>query len=571
MPSADIERRTLKYFTSDFDVEDWNGVERELQGMLDESIASAEELAAFIEKVGEFGDLLSEAAAWKYIRMSQHADDPALSQAQTDFYEKVIAPSQPFFSRLDRKMVESGHFSELPAERYGHLGKLLRREFEIYRDQNVPLFVRENELTSKYSELYSALTVDFEGEEKTLKEMVLVQRDPDRARREKAWRLVADRTKEARGDFERLFDELKEVRQEIARNAGFDNYRDYTHAALGRFDYTPEDLERFHASIEALGVPALRRINEKRRKALGVPALRPWDMQVGLDGKILSPFEDAPRLIAGVKRILGRIDPEFSALLGALEKDGCLDLANRKGKAPGGYNYPLSVTGGSFIFMNAVGLAYDVNVLTHEMGHGVNAYRCRQERIAEYREGPAEVAELASMSMELMASEYLGEFYGDPADERKARRELLEDALTTLPNVAAIDAFQHWIYLNPECGPEERNREFRRLEDRFDAGVDWSGLEEEEGNAWLRVMLIFEVPFYYIEYALAQLGAFAIYKAYKEDPEGAVAGYKRFTALGYSKPVPELYEAAGIRFDFSEEYIRELTDFIVEEWEKNER
>lgn len=565
---AKIEPRTRKYFAPEFDVEKWTEVESALRGMLEAPLASAWDLVALIHQCGELSDLMGEAAAWKQIRMTQHADDPTLIKAQTDFYEQILAPSQPLFFELDKKIIGSEYFSALPAERYAHLGKLLRKEIELYRKENIPLFVKENDLSNRYGELYSQLTVEFEGEQKTLQEMIRVQKDPDRARRERAWRLVADRMKEARPDFERLFDELKAVRIQIAKNAGFDNYRDYKHAALGRFDYTPEDLLSFHAAIEAVAVPAMRKVDEQRQRILGVETLRPWDLQVDLDGKVLKPFEDTARLLAGCVRIMRRIDPEFAEILSSLEENGLLDLGNRKGKAPGGYNCSLPMTGASFIFMNAVGIQYDVATLTHETGHGINAYLSRLEPIAEYKEEPAELAELASMAMELIAADYMDEFYADPADIRKAKCDKLEDTLAIFPMVAVIDAFQHWIYLHPECTPAERNAQFRQLKDRFNTNVDWSGLEEEEGNSWLRVLHIFEVPFYYIEYSLAQLGAIALYKAYKEDPQAAIANYKRFAALGYAEPLKEIYQAAGIKFDFGADYLREMVDFIAAQWEE---
>ncbi len=568
MAKLRIEKKERKFFPSEFNPEDWSEVEREMRAMLDRPLADAQALVRLIEQCGELSDIIGEVFAWKQIRMTQHADDPSLAQAQTEFYAGIIAPSQPLFFELEKKIVQSELFAGLPQERYGHLGKLLRHSIDIYREENIPLFVKENELGNKYGEMYSQLTVFWEGEEKTLSEMRLVQKDQDRARRERAWRLVQSRMLEAREGFEQLFDELKALRIQMAHNAGYANYRSYRHAALGRFDYTPDDLYGFHAAIEQMAAPVVRRINEDRRRRLGVAVLRPWDMMVDLDGRTLKPFTDTEQLLAGVVRIMRRIDSEFAEFLEALGESGLLDLPNRKGKAPGGYNCPLPMTGASFIFMNAVGLQMDVDTLSHEAGHGIHFYRRRNEPIGEYKNEPMEVAELASMAMELIASGYLDEFYTDPADIAKAQRSQLEDAVNVFPMVAEIDAFQHWIYTHPECSAQERGEQFALLRDRFDVGIDWTGLEKEKATGWLRVLHIYEVPFYYVEYALAELGAIALYKAYKEDPAKAVAGYKAFTELGYSKPVPEIYAAAGIKFDFSAAHLKEMAEFIFAEWEK---
>lgn len=563
--SITIEKKERAYFPEDFRGEEWPVLEKALEEMLSAEIGSAAELERFIEKYSELSGILEEAGAWKMIRMTQHADDPELSAAQAEFYEGIIAPSQPYIFRLDKKIFESGYFKELPPERYGHLGKILRNEIEMYREENIPLFVEENRLASKYGEIYSQLTVLFEGEEKTLKEMDLILRNKDRARRENAWRLVSAKMLEKREEFEKLFDELKALRIRIAQNAGFGNYRDYMHKTYGRFDYTAQDVLEFHDSIRQVVLPAITEINERRRRALGVETLRPWDMAVDLDGKSLRPFSDSEELLRGALEISRRLDPEFAGILAAMAERGLLDIPNRKGKAPGGYSCALPETGASFIFMNAVGLHEDVQTLLHETGHSLHSFAVRKEKIAAYQEPPMEVNEMASMSMELFILDSLDVFYAKEADRKKAKREHLEDVLGVFPSVAVIDAFQHWIYLHPDQAPEERDGEFARLKDLFDVGVDWTGLEKEKEIGWLKVLHIFEVPFYYIEYAIAQLGAIALYRQYAQNPAQAIGNYRRFMRLGYGKSVPEIYAAAGNRFDFSKEYLREMIGFMAEE------
>lgn len=560
-----IEKKKREYFPESFTGEDGEELKSYLQEMLSLPISSPEGLVQLIYKYGELSDILEEVGAWKTIRMTQHADDPDLAKAQADFFESAMAPAQPLFDKLDRKIYESEFFPQLPQERYGHLGRLLKNEIDLFREENVPLFVKENALVSKYGEMYSQLTVQFEGEEKTLTEMDIVLRDNDRKRREKAWRLISDKLLEKKEDFDKLFDELKTIRVLIAHNADFDNYRDYMHKASGRFDYSVEDIMEFHDSVRKAVLPALRDINERRRRTLKVKTLRPWDMAVALDGKVLHPFSDESELLMGTIRVLSRLDPEFADIIREMSENSLLDLPNRKGKAHDGYSCSLPETGSSFIFMKSIGIQRDVQTLLHESGHSIHSLMTRNEKIAAYRELPMEVNEMASQSMELFMLDCLDEFYAETEEVMKAKREQLEDVLSVFPAVAVIDAFQHWIYLHPECGAAERDAEFARLKDAYDAGVDWSGLDAEKANSWIRVLHIFEVPFYYIEYALSQLGAIAIYKNYKENPRRAVGKYKEFLKLGYSKPVPEIYAAAGIRFDFSKAYLQEMVDFIMAE------
>lgn len=568
--SEKIVKKKRVYFSENFNPDSWLETEKVLEEMLAEEISSEDGLLRLIKKYSELSDILEEAQAWKTIKMTQHADNPQLAKEQADFYRSVIAPAAPHFFKLEKKIFESEFFAKLTREEYSHLRKILQNGIELFREENVPLFVEENNLSGKYGEIYSSLTVEFEGEEKTLKAMDIILQDKDRSRREKAWRLVAEKMIEKKGDFDSLFDKIKPLRIRIAKNAGFDNYRDYIHKAYGRFDYTPSDIFEFHNSIEEVVVPAFGKINENRREKLGVDRLRPWDMSVDPEGIVLRPFEKTEDLLRGSAGILGKVDLEFSGILLSMSENGLLDLPNRKGKAPGGYNYPLLETGSSFIFMNAVGVHFDVLTLLHEAGHAFHSFYLRDEEISCYKDIPHEIAELASMSMELISSEFMDEFYKNEAEAKKAKREHLERALSTFPAVAVVDAFQHWIYLNPEHSVQERSAEYSMLKSRFGAGVDWSGLEKEEAADWPKVLHIFEYPFYYIEYAISQLGAIAIYKRFKENPKEAIEGYKRFMKLGYRKSVSEIYAAAGIRFDFSKEYLREMTDFVMEELEELE-
>lgn len=568
--SLKFEKGKRKYVSENFKAESWEELEVEIKKLLSQEINSPEDLISLIEASGELNDILEEIGAWKYIRMTQFADNPRYAKEQSDFYEKVVAPGHKYFFELDKKIFENIFFTQLPPERYAHLGLILKNEIELFCEKNTPLFVEENKLASKYGQIYSQQSVIFEGEEKTLDAMSVFLLEGDRELREKAWRLVAGKMLEKRDEFEKLFDDLKALRVQIANNAGFPNYRDYVHKAYGRFDYNPEDLYEFHESVRSVVVPAFQKINKERQLALGVESLRPWDREVSLGDKKLKPFEKVEDLISGSTNILGKIDLEFAKTLSMMKESGFLDLENRQGKAPGGYSQSLQEIKANFIFMNAVGTHDDVNTLLHESGHALHSIAKSQETVGEYKSVPSEVAELASMSMELISMEHWGEFYKNPQDLRFAKREQFERILSVFLGVMVGDSFQHWIYLNPKHSAEERDRKFAEIKKNFGSGVDWSGLEKEKEIGWLRILHVFEVPFYYIEYAISQLGAVAIWKNYKENPEKAIACYKDFMKLGYSKSVPEIYVTAGIKFDFSREYLQEMVDFVMSELDKLE-
>jgi oligoendopeptidase F len=458
--------------------------------------------------------------------------------------------------------------ARLPQDRYAVYDRSKRLEIELYREENVALETEEARLSQQYQKRMGGLTVEFEGQERTLVQMGLYQEMTDRDRREGAWRAVATRATAEAGHFDGLFDGLRELRGRIAANAGFGDYRAYAFRARGRFDYGPEDCERFHDAIEAEVVPLLRELQAERRGALGLAKLRPWDTAVDPQGRPpLKPFADTARLEEASQRVFDGLDPKLAADFRLMRERRLLDLANRKGKAPGGYQYTLSEARLPFIFMNAVGQQRDVETLFHEAGHAFHALAARDEPLAAYREVPIEFCEVASMAMELLASDGLGEFY-DPADARRARRTHLEGIVGVFPWIATVDAFQHWVYTHPEHTVSERRGAWVRLMERFGGDVDWSGLEEHRANRWHRQLHIFIHPFYYVEYGIAQLGALQVWANARRDPVGALAQYRAGLALGGSKALPELFAGAGCRFDFSRETVRPLLGLVRDELDR---
>ncbi|MCD4795681.1 MAG: M3 family oligoendopeptidase [Candidatus Cloacimonetes bacterium] len=557
------------YFPEDLDITKWENVEAELKKLEAEKINSAEELILFMKKIGELSDIIAEEVAWRYITMTRFADKPENEKKFNEFHSGIIAKAQPYDFKLNKKFYNSPFKKNLDKKKYGLLNKIISNEIELYRKENIPLKTKERELANKYGAIFSKLTVKFKGEEKTLPQLTVYAKDPDRSIREEAWKLKVNKMKEHRDEFNKLFDEMKELRIKQAKNTGFDNYRDYMHQVKGRFSYTPEDLMKFHNAVEKKVIPFLKELNEKRRKILKIDSVCPWDTSVDLDGKVLKPFKTIDDFIDKAIDILYTIKPEFGKRLNMMKNTDFLDLENRKGKAPGGYNYPLQETGAPFIFMNAVGLHRNVVTLLHESGHAMHTFAMKDIKIDAYKGTPSEVAELASMSMEFISMDYWNKYYSDKNDFNKAKRDQLKEALSFLPWCMIVDAFQHWIYLNPEHTIEEREDYFVSLMDRFGTGVDWSGLEDLKKIIWIFQLHIFEVPFYYIEYGMSQLGALAVYRNYKKfGKEKALEKYENFLKLGYTIPVNELYKTAGVNFDFSEEYVSELVDFVREELER---
>jgi oligoendopeptidase F len=339
-------------------------------------------------------------------------------------------------------------------------------------------------------------------------------------------------------------------------------------AAMGRFDYSVEDCKKFHESVEHHVVPLLKEIQMRRLELMKVDQLKPWDTAVDpLNREPLKPFTNGVELLDKGIEALNELDSFFGNCLTTMKEKSLLDLDSRVGKAPGGYNYPLAKTNMPFIFMNATGNLRDVETLVHEAGHAIHSFQMAPLKLNAFKNTPSEVAELASMSMELLSMDGWKNYFNDDTLLNRAKCEQLEGILGTLPWIATVDAFQHWIYENPNHTQEERKAAWIFQQARFSSGVvDYSGYEDAKAFAWHKQLHIFEVPFYYIEYGFAQLGAIGIWKNYHQDKIKALEGYKSFMKLGYTQSIPTIYENAGVKFEFSSDYIKQLMEFVHEQW-----
>lgn len=532
------------------------------------AIKSTLELEQFVFDRSELEAAVSQKGSILYIYMTCQTDDPKRANDYKQFIETVVPAIKPLDDRLNHKFLKALEVHGLDSRRYQVYIRDLKCNVELFVDDNVPLQTKIDLLSQEYQTISGAMTVVFEGKERTLPEMSKYLLEPDRTLREQAWRATAQRRLQDCQKLEDIFDKMLELRNTVAKNAGFPNFRDYQFKSYHRFDYTPDDCKKYHRVMERHMVPLLKEIAQLRCKHMKLTELRPWDTAVdALNLPALKPFGTVDELILKSISVFRQTDPELGQQFEEMKNEGLLDLASRKGKAPGGYQSTLSEARKPFIFMNAVGLERDVRTLLHEGGHAFHALACAHDPLVEYRHAPMEFSEVASMAMELLAGEYMDVFYS-PQDTRRSKREHLEDILEVLVWVANVDAFQHWLYENPKHTPSQRRDMWIEMHKRFGGDViNWQGLEGIREYMWHRQLHIFEVPFYYIEYGIAQLGALQLWRQAKDNPKQALANYRRGLALGGSRPLPELYKAAGIEFDFTERTILPLVELVKKEWE----
>jgi oligoendopeptidase F len=530
--------------------------------------ATIDDPAAWLREWSRLEEIIEEAGTLAMIAYTCDTTDPAKEAANLRWSSEIFPKAIEMQVSLARRLVELG-YSEPGLET---VLRGFRTDIEIFREENVPLFSELETLVAAYQKITGGLTVDWNGETKTVPQLQPFLKDRDRSVREKAFRLGAQAYMEKRDEMAALFDQMYEKRQQVARNAGFSDYQAYAFKSKHRFDYTPADCAAFHRAVEATVAPAVARLMEHRRQRLGIDTVRPWDTQVELEGaRPLKPFSDAAGLVEPARRVFNSLDPELGAQFNRMVDEGLLDLESRPGKAPGGYCTKLAWRGMPFIFMNAVGVPDDVSTLVHEAGHSFHDFASHRQPYTWQRNVSHEAAELASMSMELLAAPLLElpTGYYPPDEARTARIEALEDVLVTLGHIASVDAFQAWIYTSGKGDDAEaRDAAWLEIRTRFERGVDWSGLEPERVSRWYRQLHIFEYPFYYIEYGIAQLGALQLWRASLTDPAGTVRRYREALALGGTVPLPEMYRTAGAKLIFNEKDMGELVTLVESELER---
>ena len=561
------QRPARKFLPENFSVTSWEGLEPFFTELLNRKIESTSALQKWFRDRSEIEAVISEDLAWRYIRMTCYTENKDYLNAYQDFIQNIQPKVAPVSDQLNKKAAATPYLNELAAkEGYDIMIRNLKKDIEIFREENIPLFTEISTESQKYAQLSGAMTVKVDGKEMTLQQASVLLMSTDRKKREEVYRSITARRLQDKGALDELFSKLIRLRHQVAVNAGFSNFRDYMFKALGRFDYTKEDCFRFHEAIQHEVVPLLNEFAKERKRSLKLDALRPWDKSVDPEGKeALKPFTNGKELAEKTVQVFENLDKYLGQCLTIMREMGHLDLESRIGKAPGGYNYPLAEIGVPFIFMNATSTLRDMVTIMHEGGHAVHNFLTRDLELNDFKSTPSEVAELASMSMELISMDHWNKFF-NADDLKRAKREHLEDLIETLPWVATIDKFQHWIYENPDHTIEDRRRAWNMIFDQYaDSVTDWSGLQEAKDAMWQKQLHLYEVPFYYVEYGMAQLGAVAVWRNFRNDRQKGLQGYMAALKLGYLKSIPQIYQAANIKFDFSREYIRELIGFVRKE------
>lgn len=548
----------------------WENLKPYFEELKSRTISSVIELEQWMKDRSELDAVLEEEMGWRYIRMNIDTRDEEKQKAFEFFVQEISPKVAPYQNDFNEKLIESPFMEQLDKEKYKVMLRGIKKQIEIYRDKNIPLFTQLEQDSQKFGMLSAKMVIRYKGKDYTLQQATKLLKSTDRQVRQDIYELIADRRLQDVDELNSLYSHLIALRDKVAKNADFENYRDYMFAAMGRFDYTAEDCEKFQDSVASEVVPVNNLLDAQRKQSLQLEKLKPWDLSVDPDGKEpLKPFNNGKELLEKAIDCFNRIDPFFAECLQKMDKMGYLDLESKEGKAPGGFNYPLYESGVPFIYMNAVGLFRDVITMLHEGGHAIHSFLSDNLELLDFKNFPSEVAELASMSMELLSMDHWDVFFDNEEDLKRAKRDQLIGVLGTLPWVAAIDKFQHWVYTHVDHTVEERYKRWSELMDEFGSSVtNWEGQEMVRKNSWQRQLHLYEVPFYYIEYGFAQLGAIALWRNYKKDPQKAIQQYKEALKLGYTKTIGEIYNTAGISFDFSTDYVKELISFVEKELAK---
>jgi oligoendopeptidase F len=550
-------------------IENWESLLPFYRELTERNLPGKSELEDWLRDWSELDAALSEDACWRQIRMTCDTTDPKLEEAFTFFCLEMEPKWKEWNNQLQQKLIASSFVEELDRNLYYPFIRSVKNALQLYRPENIPLEAELSVLAQQYGVIAAKMTVMVDDKEYTLQQAAKLLQQPDRSLREEVYLKINERRLQDQVQLDALFDKLLHLRQQVAQNAGFSNYRDYKFKALGRFDYTPEDCFAFHAAVKEHILPLQERLLEFRRNKLGLEKLRPYDTSAVPKGEEpLHPFETGAELLGKSIKAFDGLQPFLGNCLKTMKQMNRLDLDSRKGKAPGGYNCPLPETGVPFIFMNAAGTMGDVITMMHEGGHAVHSFLSHDLPLSFFKEYPMEIAELASMSMELFSMENWDQFYDTAEELLRARQEELERVIDVLPWIATIDKFQHWLYTHPGHGPQQRKMAWQEIQEEFSPkNVDYTGLAAYREYNWQKQLHLYEVPFYYIEYGIAQLGAIAMWRQFKQDKHQALANYKKALSLGYTKTLPELYEIAGIKFSFAPEYIQELKAFLNKELE----
>jgi oligoendopeptidase F len=568
--TANIEKLHRKFLPENLAVTNWETIEPYFKDLLKREINSKEDLEKWLKDMSELEAAVSEDACWRQIRMTCDTTNKDFEESFNYFCMEIQPKIQPYAFELNKKLVNSPFINELDQGKFFTYLRSIRKSIELFREENIPIQSELAVLQQQYGVITGKMSIEVDGKAYTLQQASKFFESHDRKLREEVYRKINERRLQDKYELNNLFTELVKKRNQEALNAGFENYRDYKFKELGRFDYTKEDTFRFHESVKLHVLPLVNKILQHKKEKLKLEILRPWDIEAEPEGtKPLAPFETGAELLNKSIEVFTRLRPFFGECLRKMDSMKHLDLESRSGKAPGGYNMPLAESGAPFIFMNAAKSMHDVTTMVHEGGHAIQSFLTHSLELNSFKDYPMEIAEVASMSMELFSMDHWDVFFDNKEDLKRAKEHQLERVITIFPWIAVIDKFQHWLYENPNHSLQERSQKWMEIFHEFsDDVIDYSGLEKYVENGWQKQLHLYEVPFYYIEYGIAQLGAIGLWMQYKKDPQKALDNYVNALSLGGTKTLPELYKAAGLKFDFSPENIKTLMEFVNEELEK---
>ena len=567
MYTADIQKTPRHFVPTDFVVTDWQQLEPFFKDLLERNIDSKESLEQWLHDQSELEAVVSEDACWRQIKMTCDTQNKSL-EAAFNFYCTELQPNiQPYADALNKKLVNHPLTKELDTNQYFTYLRTVRKSIELFREENIPIQSELAVMQQQFGVISAKMTVTINGEEYTLQQAAKFFHNPDRNIREEAYRKIQERRLQDTDALNSLYNQLLEKRTKEAANADFANYRDYRFKELGRFDYTKQDCYAFHEAVKQHVMPLVNKIYQKKKEKLGLDTLRPWDIEAEPAGTPpLQPFTTGKQLIDLSIECFSKLRPFFGDCLAKMNELQHLDLESRMGKAPGGYNCPLAESGAPFIFMNAAGQMQDLITMVHEGGHAVHSFLAHPLPLTGFKEYPMEIAEVASMAMELFSMEHWEVFFNNDEQLKRAKEYQLERVITIFPWIATIDKFQHWVYEHPTHSIEERTARWNEILLEFsDEVIDYSGLENFRSNLWQKQLHLFEVPFYYIEYGIAQLGSIGMWRQFKLNKQQALDNYCDVLSKGGTQTLPELFETAGLKFDFSPDTIKVLMDFVKAE------
>jgi len=567
MYTAAIQKTPRHFVPDNFEVTNWQNLEPFFKELLSRNIDTQQTLEKWLKDQSELEAVISEDACWRQIKMTCDTENKALEDAFNFFCMEIQPNIEPYSDALNKKLLNHPLAAGLDIKKYFTYLRSLRKSIELFRVENIPLQAELSVMQQQYGVVTGKMTVAINGQEYTLQQASKFLESNDRNLREEAYRKIQERRLEDKASLSELYNQLIQKRNQQAINAGFANYRDFRFKELGRFDYTKEDCFAFHEAVKQHVLPLVNIIYKKKKEKLGLAVLRPWDLDAEPQGTVpLRPFKTSEELINKSIECFTKLRPFFGDCLKKMQELKHLDLESRIGKAPGGYNCPLAESGAPFIFMNASGQMNDVTTMVHEGGHAVHSFLAHPLELSGFKEYPMEIAEVASMAMELFSMDHWEVFFSNKEELKRAKEHQLERVITIFTWIAVIDKFQHWVYENPQHTTAERINNWNAILLEFqDSVIDYSGLENYRSNMWQRQLHLFEVPFYYIEYGIAQLGAIGMWMQFKNDKQKALDNYCTALSLGATLTLPDLYITAGLKFDFSPEQIKVLMAFVKEQ------